>query len=169
MRGQGERAPLQPGALGSTAAEGPSRKAPTARTPRPAPPPFCAAAAAAKAPVKTVKVAWQPPENAADEMDRPRLLNCGDTLQLTCPPGQKHGVFKIANGGHLLRRLAGKRVARVVGCVSPSAVAHAKVAPPSLGSQEHALRSYLPRVASPPDPATQTACPRPASVRRVPP
>lgn len=44
-------------------------------------------------------MAWQPPGNSLDKMDRPRLLNCGDTLQLTCPPSQKHGVFKIANGG----------------------------------------------------------------------
>ncbi|KAI8469428.1 MAG: hypothetical protein J3K34DRAFT_423980 [Monoraphidium minutum] len=57
----------------------------------------CGAAAAPKTAPKTIKVAWQPPSNAADEMDRPRLLNCGDTLQLTCPPGQRHGVFKIAN------------------------------------------------------------------------
>ncbi|KIY98403.1 hypothetical protein MNEG_9562 [Monoraphidium neglectum] len=57
----------------------------------------CGAAAATKQAPKTIKVAWQPPGNSLDEMDRPRLLNCGDTLQLTCPPSQKHGVFKIAN------------------------------------------------------------------------
>jgi hypothetical protein len=31
-------------------------------------------------------------------MDRPKLLNCGDTLQISCPPGQRHGIYKIANG-----------------------------------------------------------------------
>jgi len=49
-----------------------------------------------------VKVSWTPPNNKEDEMDRPKLLNCGDTLHLVCPPGQKHGVFKIANGERML-------------------------------------------------------------------
>ncbi|GBF92061.1 hypothetical protein Rsub_04408 [Raphidocelis subcapitata] len=57
----------------------------------------CLGMAAAATPPKVVKVAWQPPGNVEDEMDRPKLLNCGDTLQLVCPPGQRHGVYKIAN------------------------------------------------------------------------
>ncbi len=47
-------------------------------------------------PPKVVKAIWTPPGNKEDEMDRPKLLNCGDQLQLDCPKGSSHGVFRVS-------------------------------------------------------------------------
>jgi hypothetical protein len=79
---------------------------------------LAAAAPAARAAVpKTVKVAWTPPGNTADEMDRPKLLNCGDTLRLVCAPGEKHGArrARVAGAAFVLNGGRGKglRSARI--------------------------------------------------------
>ncbi len=55
----------------------------------------CVATAAAVTAPKTVKVIWTPPSNKEDEMDRPKLLNCGDQLHVACAPGSAHGVFRV--------------------------------------------------------------------------